>query len=100
MCIRDRSTAYGTITGWLTAIAGGILVLLAARRIWRRVRGEPAPLPELASTVPIPPVLAQPPAQQEPVPPAAVVAAPEDLATPMEQVAGERPPAPPSTPMR
>ncbi len=40
--LRVRSTAYGTITGWLTAIAGGLLVLLAARRIWRRVRGEPA----------------------------------------------------------
>jgi Family of unknown function (DUF6049) len=39
--LRVRSTAYGTITGWLTAIAGGLLVLLTARRIWRRVRGEP-----------------------------------------------------------
>jgi hypothetical protein len=38
--LRVRSTAYGTITGWLTAIAGGLLVLLAGRRIWRRVRGE------------------------------------------------------------
>ncbi len=38
--LKVRSTAYGTITAWLTAIAGGLLVLLAARRIWRRVRGE------------------------------------------------------------
>jgi hypothetical protein len=38
--LRVRSTAYGTITGWLTAIAGGLLVVLAGRRIWRRVRGE------------------------------------------------------------
>ncbi len=38
--LKVRSTAYGTITGWLTAIAGGLLVLLAARRVWRRVRGE------------------------------------------------------------
>lgn len=38
--LRVSSTAYGTITGWLTAIAGGLLVLLAGRRIWRRVRGE------------------------------------------------------------
>ena len=34
--LRLRSTAYGTITGWLTAVAGALLVLLAARRIWRR----------------------------------------------------------------
>jgi hypothetical protein len=38
--LRVSSTAYGTITGWLTAIAGGLLVVLAGRRIWRRVRGE------------------------------------------------------------
>jgi len=38
--LKVRSTAYGTITAWLTAIAGGLLVLLAARRVWRRVRGE------------------------------------------------------------
>jgi hypothetical protein len=38
--LRVRSTAYGTITGWLTAIAGALLVVLTARRIWRRVRGE------------------------------------------------------------
>jgi hypothetical protein len=38
--LRVRSTAYGTITGWLTAIAGALLVVLTARRIWRRVRGD------------------------------------------------------------
>ena len=38
--LKVRSTAYGTITAWLTAIAGGLLVLLAGRRVWRRVRGE------------------------------------------------------------
>lgn len=38
--LRLRSTAYGTITGWLTAVAGGLLVVLAGRRIWRRARGE------------------------------------------------------------
>ncbi|WP_316689892.1 DUF6049 family protein, partial [Pseudonocardia sp. H11422] len=36
-----RSTAYGTITVWLTATAGVLLVVLAARRILRRARGEP-----------------------------------------------------------
>ena len=39
--LQVRSTAYGTITVWLTAIAGGLLVVLAARRVFRRVRGEP-----------------------------------------------------------
>lgn len=36
-----RSTAYGTITVWLTASAGGLLVLLVGRRVIRRIRKEP-----------------------------------------------------------
>jgi hypothetical protein len=39
--LRVRSTAYGTITVWLTASAGILLVVLAGRRIVRRIRGEP-----------------------------------------------------------
>ncbi|MEJ3655821.1 DUF6049 family protein [Actinomycetes bacterium KLBMP 9759] len=39
--LRVLSTAYGTITVWLTASAGVLLVVLAARRILRRIRGEP-----------------------------------------------------------
>jgi hypothetical protein len=39
--LQVRSTAYGTVTVWLTAIAGGLLVVLAARRVLHRVRGEP-----------------------------------------------------------
>jgi len=35
------STAYGTITVWLTATAGALLVLLVARRVLRRRRGGP-----------------------------------------------------------
>jgi hypothetical protein len=35
-----RSTAYGTISLWLTGSAGVLLVVLAARRVVRRVRGE------------------------------------------------------------
>ena len=39
--LQVRSTAYGTITLWLTGTAGVLLVVLAARRILRRVRSEP-----------------------------------------------------------
>lgn len=38
--LRVRSTAYGTITVWLTGTAGVLLVVLAARRVVRRVRAE------------------------------------------------------------
>ncbi len=43
--LRVRSTAYGTITVWLTGSAGVLLVVLAVRRVLRRVRGEPAHRP-------------------------------------------------------
>lgn len=39
--LRVRSTAYGTITVWLTASAGVLLVVLAGRRVVRRIRHEP-----------------------------------------------------------
>ncbi|MHA6786057.1 DUF6049 family protein [Pseudonocardia saturnea] len=39
--LQVRSTAYGTITLWLTGTAGVLLVVLAARRILRRIRSEP-----------------------------------------------------------
>jgi Family of unknown function (DUF6049) len=41
--LRVRSTAYGTITVWLTASAGVLLVVLAVRRVLRRLRIEPPP---------------------------------------------------------
>jgi len=41
--LQVRSTAYGTVTVWLTVIAGGLLVLLVARRILRRVKGGSGP---------------------------------------------------------
>ena len=50
--LKVRSTAYGTITAWLTAIAGGLLVLLAARRIWRRVREAEQPAARVAPGAP------------------------------------------------
>jgi hypothetical protein len=36
--LQIRSTAYGTITLWLTGGAGALLVILAGRRITRRIR--------------------------------------------------------------
>ncbi|MEU6699963.1 DUF6049 family protein [Pseudonocardia sp. NPDC046786] len=36
--LRVRSTVYGTVTVWLTGIAGALLVVLVVRRIVRRVR--------------------------------------------------------------
>jgi Family of unknown function (DUF6049) len=113
--LKVRSTAYGTITAWLTAIAGGLLVLLAARRVWRRVRGEeprptarvdpsPPPTVDPAPTatgptvrLPIPdhgPAPPVPELQQRPPPVSAAPlgrsAVPEDAAT------TERLPRPPS----
>lgn len=41
--LRVRSTGYGTITVWLTGTAGVLLVVLAARRVLRRTRGETDP---------------------------------------------------------
>jgi hypothetical protein len=61
--LQVRSTAYGTITLWLTGTAGVLLVVLAARRILRRIRTEPGratttPPPSRGSTegrtVPVP----------------------------------------------
>lgn len=39
--LRVSSTAYGTISVWLTVGAGVLLVVLAVRRILRRIRREP-----------------------------------------------------------
>lgn len=38
--LRMRSTAYGTITLWLTGSAAVLLVVLVARRVVRRIRGQ------------------------------------------------------------
>lgn len=43
--LKIRSTAYGTITVWLTGSAGVLLVLLVVRRVVRRVRGRGRPDP-------------------------------------------------------
>ena len=43
--LRVRSTVYGTVTVWLTAVAGAVFLVLAVRRILRRIRpgGDPPP---------------------------------------------------------
>ena len=61
--LRVRSTAYGTITVWLTASAGILLVVLAGRRVVRRIRGEP----RSRRPGPVPP---EPPLPPSPGPPA------------------------------
>ncbi|MEQ3551373.1 DUF6049 family protein [Pseudonocardia nematodicida] len=38
--LRVRSTVYGTVTVWLTGVAGAVLVVLVVRRIVRRVRSS------------------------------------------------------------
>ena len=78
--LRVRSTAYGTITVWLTASAGVLLVVLAVRRVRRRVLSDPPP-----HTGPIPVARPDPSsASGLPTEPAALVPVPavEDLARP------------------
>ncbi|MFP5069282.1 DUF6049 family protein [Pseudonocardia nantongensis] len=59
--LRVRSTVYGTVTVWLTAIAGAVLVVLVVRRILRRTRsggsgpgGPPAGSGESSASPPDP----------------------------------------------
>jgi hypothetical protein len=98
--LKVRSTAYGTITGWLTAIAGGLLVLLAARRVWRRVRGE-AERPT-ARVAPTPPRLEPPadpadPTVRLPIP--SHGPAPPDRAPPQVERAAPMPDPRPTAPL-
>jgi hypothetical protein len=69
--LKVRSTAYGTITVWLTASAGVLLVVLVVRRVLRRIRGEPGRHAGTRRTSPeIPePQAAGPPGPPSPEPP-------------------------------
>lgn len=82
--LRVRSTAYGTITVWLTGTAGALLVVLAARRVLRRIRGEnppaavappagepPDPADRTTRLPTVPPATRVPPARAGPHPPPA-----------------------------
>lgn len=79
--LQVRSTAYGTITLWLTGTAGVLLVVLAGRRILRRIRSEPTRGPDRparpGSPETLPHTAESPRVVDLPTP-----AAPEDLMTP------------------
>jgi Family of unknown function (DUF6049) len=100
--LQVRSTAYGTITLWLTGCAGVLLVVLAARRVVRRVRGEPGrtrtgpPVgpPDPTPPDPTPPNSTQPNSTQpDPEPPTRPVPAPapRDPEPPTRPVPARRP---------
>jgi hypothetical protein len=85
--LQVRSTAYGTITVWLTGSAGVLLIVLAAHRVVRRVRGEASPRDRTHPAV-------GPPAENRTEPP-------EPAPQPTDQVVPRPPPAdPPTTPVR
>ncbi|MGH3565363.1 MAG: DUF6049 family protein [Pseudonocardia sp.] len=71
--LRVRSTAYGTITVWLTGSAAVLLVVLVVRRVVRRIRGAPGrhAMPRGAAPAPPPPgprLRGTPPAHPSPGP--------------------------------
>jgi hypothetical protein len=81
--LKVRSTAYGTITAWLTAIAGGLLVLLAARRIWRRVREAEQPAARVAP--------GSPPTVDQPAEPTVRLPIPSHSSAPTDRAPPQRP---------
>ncbi|WP_300012736.1 DUF6049 family protein [Pseudonocardia sp.] len=115
-----RSTVYGTITLWLTGTAAVLLVVLAGRRILRRIRTEPdrhpasAPrpgvpesIPDTAPTprIPLPdgsgpssgPTRAGPPTgRNRPVPSEPRIAGGPPVRYPLPVPPGRRPPAGPA----
>jgi hypothetical protein len=90
--LQVRSTAYGTITVWLTACASVLLVVLAARRVVRRIRGESSRRDRVGP--------AAGPSQDAPQDGSADVApesGPDPPTTPLER--GEADPEPPTRPV-
>ena len=100
--LQVRSTAYGTITVWLTGSAAVLLVVLAAHRVVRRVRGEPSPRdrtgPSVGPPTPEAPTPETPtPETPRPEPEAAAPALLTDLPTAPVRASD---PEPPTTPVR
>ncbi len=96
--LRIRSTAYGTITLWLTGSAGILLVVLAARRVVRRIRGEQPERREIAlgprpAPPPADPTAPSPPTPASPSTPAAPPSAGTQATQPVRPV---RPPVDPA----
>jgi hypothetical protein len=94
--LQVRSTAYGTITLWLTGCAGVLLVVLVARRVIRRVRGEASRNRAGPPTGPPPPAPEQGSAPRNRVnrnPP------PADHEAPTRPVRTPRDPEPPTRPV-
>ena len=107
--LQVRSTAYGTITVWLTGSAAVLLVVLAAYRVVRRIRGEPSPRdrtgPSVGPPASLGPPVPEPPTQdsrtteRDPPPPVATnppTPVPEPPTTP---VGTPRDPEPPTRPV-
>ena len=100
--LQVRSTAYGTITVWLTGSAAVLLVVLAAHRVVRRVRGESSPRdrtgPSVGPPTPETPTPETPtPETPRPEPEGAAPALLTDLPTAPVRASN---PEPPTTPVR
>jgi hypothetical protein len=100
--LQVRSTAYGTITVWLTGSAAVLLVVLAAHRVVRRVRGEPSPRDRTGPSVG--PPTSEVPISETPTPetprPEPEAAAPALLTDPPTAPVRASDPEPPTTPVR
>jgi hypothetical protein len=100
--LQVRSTAYGTITVWLTGCAGVLLVVLAARRVARRIRGEPSRRDRVAPPAgPVAQTAAPGPGPPTPAPPAPGPVAPPPTrppSTPPQHDPGPPIPPPPTLP--
>lgn len=101
--LRVRSTAYGTITVWLTGTAGVLLVLLAARRVLRRVRREstrPPPNSPNGATEPLPRPESPDPGSADPTTPLPPLRIEEREHRPALKPPFRAGPAPPQVPTR
>ncbi|HEX4362357.1 MAG TPA: hypothetical protein VH141_32800 [Pseudonocardia sp.] len=90
-----RSTAYGTITLWLTGTAGLLLVILAVRRITRRLRGAAVGRRvEGGPNRPVSPIPPTPPTEAPPVRPGVGRAPPVPPKAPVDPARSTNPVAP------
>ena len=107
--LQVRSTAYGTITVWLTGSAGVLLIVLAAHRVVRRIRGEASPRDRTGPAVGPPQDAAgagrhrsrpaPTPPSRRPSPPDQPARRPRRPGTPDDAGAGPPDPEPPTRPV-